>query len=104
MPVISVAFAAKWYCLTLIREGSATPLTFEEVEQTIAREWDWAEDGSVVGDHIIHPKAVRMYAAKMNYHLDELAYELLIGRWVLECPGCAWFAEKMGNNIEGEAL
>ena len=99
-PVITVPLVSKWYHLLLTREGITCPLPFEDIEVTVGRNWNWADDGSVVGDHIVHPKAVRMYASLKGFHVDDLSYELLVGRWVLEWPGCDAVAAEMGEEVD----
>lgn len=86
--VVTVPYEHKWYHLWITEEdGAKRVLSFEEIEATVARKWDWSS-GSVLGDHIVHPRAVQMYAAMKGMTLDPLSHELLVGRWVLEWPGC----------------
>lgn len=84
MGKISVPFETKWYNLLLEEGGEKKPLHFTEVSQRVEAVWSHRLRGSIFVDHIIHPRAVLMYAALLGHTVDELSLELLIGRWVLE--------------------
>ena len=84
-PTITVEAYIKWYSLFLVRpDGSVAPLHFHEVADDIEAHWDWGNQPSILSDHIIHPRAVALYAAKYELSIDPLAFELLTGRWVIE--------------------
>lgn len=92
-----VPFESKWYCLRLVSsEGVETDVSFSEVEGAVFPEWSFATDGTVIADHIIHPRAVVLYCNKKGHALDPLSYELLVGRWVLEYPMHEVLAKRLG--------
>ena len=87
-PILTVELYIKWYKLYLIQPiGRVSEVRFDEIESFLGREWEWAHDGSIQGDHVVNPKAVEQYAKQKGYTLDPLAYELLVGRWVIEHLG-----------------
>lgn len=80
--VVTVELAEKWYGLILVPPESA-------------RGWEPMEvsfpdgDGVIPSfvDHVPNPVIVKLWAEKMNYYLDEIAYELMVGRWEIEVRG-----------------
>lgn len=76
-PVITVELYSKWYGLYLVYpEGSIEEIPFPESEGRL--------DVSDYVDHVPNPKVVVWFAEKNNFYLDELALELIVGRWELE--------------------
>lgn len=82
VPTISVTLAPKWSCLYLIAAGGqeVAELPFPDPAHF---------SGSPYIDHVPNPRAVLAYAKQHNYLIDDLAWELMIGRWetIVEGPG-----------------
>lgn len=75
-PVLTMELYSKWYELFVIGPGVIS-ISFDKLEA-------FAEDESAYCDHVPNPKAVYRFAKANGYHLDEQAYEMIIGRWELE--------------------
>ena len=76
-PLLTVELSYKWYCLYLVDQfGWFEEITFDKLEGT-------EEDPAFV-DHVPHPNAVQDLAKKNGWHVDEVAYELMVGRWETE--------------------
>jgi hypothetical protein len=68
---------AKWYHLLLVDGDWA-------VHHVWPTEQDAPAGESAYRDHCPNPKAVIRLAARLGAQLDERAYELIVGRWVLQ--------------------
>lgn len=76
-PVITCEFYSKWYSLYIWwTDGNLLRLDFHDL-QSAADELGV----SPYVDHVPNPAAVERYAEKMNYGIDELAQDLIRGRW-----------------------
>lgn len=84
-PTITAECRSKWYRLIVVHtDGIQQTLDFCELE-------DYAPPGeSAQGDHIVNPKAVAAYADSRGWDIDELAHEVITGRWELARQGCFW--------------
>lgn len=106
-PVLTVELCSKWYELFLIE-----PVRFRCIVDDAA--WRGIADYRIYSihfghlqdvaphgvspylDHAPNPLCVRLFARRNNYHLDDLADELITGRWqneyvdsrVMECDRC----------------
>jgi hypothetical protein len=91
-PVLTVELYTKWYELFLIAKMQGSlhlyAVHYGHLE-------DYCPEGqSAFRDHVPNPLAVRNFADAKDYHLDELADDLLMGRWQNEavdfsyCPDC----------------
>ena len=100
-PTITVELRTKWYELFLITV---------EPKEFYPKGWDWLQvysihfghldDAVPTGmtpfvDHVPNIDAVRLFAARQDYEIDELAVDLITGRWHNEvadrricCPNC----------------
>jgi hypothetical protein len=79
-PLLTVEIASKWYQLYLIRpDGSVHGLDFGRLEQPA-----FMLGISAYCDHVPNPQAVRRLAEVNSWTLDDLAEELIVGRWQLE--------------------
>lgn len=98
-PTLTVELYTKWYTLYLVQKA---------LNQ--GSRWEWLkvykvhyghledfrpEDQIAYLDHVPNPLAVKNFADAKKYHLDELAEDLLMGRWQNEvvdsdiiCPLC----------------
>lgn len=77
-PVLTVETYTKWYVLYLIKPGGEVEeVSFAELEAHCG-------DGSPYLDHAPNPNAVIRLANARGWYLDELALELIIGRWELD--------------------
>lgn len=73
-PVLTVELSNKWYELYLIYpDGKIESVFFPTSEK----------DTSFV-DHVPNPRVVQEYARKKGYWIDDLALELIVGRWFTE--------------------
>ncbi len=70
--VLTVELRTKWYELWLVRGEERTPVHFGHLDDG---------QGTPFVDHVPNPEAVRRYAEKHGYVLDELADDLITGRW-----------------------
>lgn len=73
----------KWYQLYLVSfpcNGTYEVVSFGVLQET-------SDETGIYPpfvDHVPNPKVVEAYCAKQGYILDELAYELLVGRWIVD--------------------
>lgn len=82
-PYLTVELYSKWYGLDVIQPGKG--LGVARVQRIPFPEvFDLPEGETSFVDHVPNPRAVVRYARKMNYDVDELALELMVGRWELE--------------------
>lgn len=77
-PTISVELYDKWYNLQLIH----TDLTVKSINFPELNLFYDSEPN--VCDHCPNPKTVREFANRNNFQIDNLAYELIVGRWNIE--------------------
>jgi hypothetical protein len=93
-PVLTVELYTKWYELFLVKKewGDLVlySVHFGHLEDVCPA------DVSPFLDHCPNPLCVRLFAARNDFHLDELADELITGRWqneyidssVMQCRMC----------------
>ena len=78
-PIITVENYIKWYTLYMvmpdgeIRSLCYTGLVLPEGSQE-----------SLFCDHVPNPKAVAYTAMKNNMYVDEVSFEAIVGRWLIE--------------------
>lgn len=78
-PLLTVEFYVKWYTLCLVfQDGSVKTVGYDELEPYTPN------NEAAYVDHVPNPSSVKNFAEKKNYDLDELAYELIVGRWAIE--------------------
>lgn len=98
-PVLTIEFCTKWYELFLIirDKDDAKDYSFRGYSIHFGHLEDVCpEDVSPYLDHAPNPLCVRLFAARNGYHLDDLADELITGRWqneyvddlVMQCERC----------------
>jgi hypothetical protein len=81
LPTVTVELYVKWYSLFVVRIGY-DDVVLEEVPFPGD---EYCEAGeSYCADHAPNPTVVARWAAKHGYDVDELAMELMIGRWERE--------------------
>jgi hypothetical protein len=78
-PVLTVELYPKWYSLHVIQPGGAV----ERLEFYELHEFCPPHESTYV-DHVPNPSAVLAYAEAKDLTLDDLALELVLGRWVIE--------------------
>jgi hypothetical protein len=79
-PVLTVENYTKWYNLYLVtHDRSVNIVEFDVLQEFVPR------NASPYRDHVPNPIAVKGYADKHNYHLDEQSLEVMVGRWALDC-------------------
>lgn len=81
-PLLTVEFCTKWYELFLLRDdGPGKDLGLYSIHfghlDTAARHLQV----SAFVDHVPNPVAVRLFARQNGYEIDELAWDLISGRW-----------------------
>lgn len=77
-PTLTVELYEKWYDLYLVApDGTVTEVSFGDLED---RRY-CAGDQTAVADHVPNPVVVAAYAQFHEYWVDNLAYELMVGRW-----------------------
>jgi hypothetical protein len=73
---------SKWYELWIVAEDSRIPprpLPFDELEPFAATLGE-----SAYNDHVPNPKAVVLFALAHGLYVDDLAFEIMVGRWHTE--------------------
>jgi hypothetical protein len=81
-PVLTVENYCKWYNLYIVNpDKSVNKVDFDALHNFTPKK------ESSYRDHVPNPKAVKCYADKYSYHLDEQSYEMMVGRWMIECTG-----------------
>lgn len=79
-PTITVENYLKWYDLYLIDAQGARRYNYDEYA-------DIAFPGTIWGDHVINPAFVRELCYRKGLDVDERAFEVIVGRWVMDCEG-----------------
>ncbi len=78
--VVTVELYPKWYGLFVVQGDS-----FEEVPFPMWEDIDQIKlSQSPFRDHVPNPECVIDWCNKHGYKIDELALELMVGRWELE--------------------
>ena len=90
-PVVCVELYCKWYRLHVIHpDGTIEEFPFPD---------DYLDTGETPYlDHAPNPMTVQRWAEKMNYHLCDLALELMIGRWEMEYKNNYRYDPEEGND------
>ena len=74
---LTVELYVKWYSLFIIKpSGEVEAVGFMELEKGF--------QNAAFVDHVPNPAAVEAYAQMMGYEIDELAWDLIVGRWQSE--------------------
>lgn len=71
-PIVTVELYCKWYSLYLIQPNGSVEEFIPPTEEVSFK------------DDTFNPIELVQYALKMNYLIDDLAFELIIGRWETE--------------------
>ena len=88
-PILTVELASKWYGLCLVRpsaHGDVVP-TVEELDFGVFDEIQKAPFGPSVCDHVPNPVFVERLAQEKGWEIDDLGWELIVGRWHAEIVG-----------------
>lgn len=73
VPTLTVEQYLKWYKLYLVQpDGQVLPVEYDALDVA-------GLEGYV--DHVPNPQNVIQLAQRMNWEIDDLALELIIGRW-----------------------
>lgn len=83
-PILTVYATTKWYALVLVK--AVLPggrLDFEEVYYDELEKGFNFDRGSAFVDHDPNPDAVRALADKRLWAIDDLAEEIIEGRWAM---------------------
>jgi hypothetical protein len=81
-PVITVEYYIKWYTLFVVHhDGRVTELDYQPdlEDEFISRYGE-----SAYGDHVFNPRFVVFLADRLEMDVDEIALEVIIGRWQQE--------------------
>lgn len=80
-PTLTVENYLKWYELFLLHpNGEIESVPFSKLDDPAF----CYSDESAYCDHVPNPAAVYRYAEANDYHLDDQAFEMIVGRWELE--------------------
>lgn len=80
-PLITVEVYSKWYYLHVVRVGHPVgEIGFETLDEMHLDGY-----GPPFVDHAPNPWHVMEYARRIGADVDDIALELIIGRWELEC-------------------
>jgi hypothetical protein len=85
-PILSVNYCAKWYAFALstkISDTSGKTITvvhFSELE-------DYCGNNVPYVDHVPNPVVVQRMCDAKGWDIDDLSFELMVGRWALEVKG-----------------
>lgn len=80
LPTVTVELYVKWYELYLIApqvdgRKSIYKIGLDELDEC-------RPDGvSAYVDHVPNPKVVKLFAQRNGFEIDELAWDLIVGRW-----------------------
>jgi hypothetical protein len=84
-PVIVAELWSKWYCLFLVTKIRFDVFKVEPLHyHVIGDETSESEYEPEYMDHVVNPKRVMEYAAKMGYCIDDASEEMMVGRWHME--------------------
>lgn len=84
-PTITVELASEWYCIFVLKPtGEDGGLDVFELHFGHLEAYAQHLASSYAVDHCPNPKAVMAFAEAKGYNVDEFAYELIVGRWVIE--------------------
>lgn len=92
-PIITVELYTKWYGLQILYPDGVVedigfpqrgfePITDSEILTESDHYYEPTEGD--VGDHVVNPKTVILYAHLTDRYIDELALNLIAGRWATE--------------------
>src|SRR5262245_5113245 len=85
LPLLTVELYTKWYTLYLIERVEFGAIQISKVWYDAFDTEALRPDGqSAFVDHVPNPIAIRNFADAKKYHVDELATDLLMGRWMNE--------------------
>ena len=74
LPILTAEHYSKWYTLYLIKPDN----TIEKIDPYMI------DDNIRYCDNVWHPDDIREFAENNNLLMDELFYEMLVGRWTTE--------------------
>jgi hypothetical protein len=97
VPVVTVELSSKWYGILVVwgdradRAKRGLPVFHGEADAVHIKEVPFPslQVGSQVSyvDHVPNPLTVRAWAEEQGYHVDEVAFEIMVGRWETEVKG-----------------
>lgn len=83
VPVLTCQLRRKWYRLYLVLPSGKVreaPLDLDELEQ-------YTEGETAVGDHCWNPNVLQRLADAKGWIIDDVALDLITGRWVNDFLG-----------------
>lgn len=81
-PTVTVELSTKWYGLYVVHPSSRVEkVSFEVLQEVKADPYGKPLEGPPFVDHVPNPAYVFAWADLRDLNVDELAYELLLGRW-----------------------
>lgn len=94
-PVVTCELYMKWYALWLVMPDGAVINLFDAKGRTPKRrfggdnsivyyEMEAMTKGTFNGDHCYNPTVVKEYAEEQGWILDEVSFNLIVGRWVCD--------------------
>ena len=72
VPILTAELSSKWYTLYLIHPNGSVETIDPNIE----------DDDVRYVDNVWHPDDIVKFCEKRGYILDELFYEMLLGRWI----------------------
>lgn len=79
-PIVTVELWVKWYGIWIVFPGEK----MRALESPFPQWRGLIRKGSPYVDHVPNPRCVEAFADLNGYTIDDLAAELMIGRWELE--------------------
>jgi hypothetical protein len=105
-PVLTIELYVKWYTLYLVDRMKSGTVQIYKIHYGHLEDFR-PEDQSAYVDHVPNPLAVRNFADSKSYYLDELADDLLMGRWQNEvvdqdvyCPHCGGIGMRFATEFQ----
>ena len=79
-PTLTVENYVKWYNLYLVM----TDGTVEEVSIDLIKQFEIEFNLILLHNHCFNPLAIEKFADWCGWLLDDVSYEVIVGRWVIE--------------------
>lgn len=92
--VLTVELYTKWYTLFLVHpDDSVSEVMFPSSNNYTNGEAPYV-------DHAPNPNVVERFARACDYDIDELAFELMVGRWEIEVEERYWHTVVANRALE----
>lgn len=83
---LTIELAQKWYGLWLVTPVDADSRMYrlDELHFGVLKEARGSTEDPYAVDHVPNPAAVLLFCREKGYALDDLGFEMMIGRWETE--------------------